>query len=1081
QISGYQDKLETIRNTTKEQLTYIEDLTIEDINIRADGVEQIYEYATEFFVNHDPKSKQYQQGLLQQLLTECYQQLGSPPEGCEHSILGLGSLALGTMTPWSDLELAILINEDKPEYKEYFRNLTKLLWIKVINFGETPLAAVGIECLNNYKTGEELDDWFHDDIIEKAFRFDPVYVDACKSPLGRQGGYQIKEKVKDPETKIETGEILIKNEPDYELICTKEQLLEFQQQDHWFECDKHLTQALQTVSLVDGSQKLLDEYREDLNNKVERKIQQERSVKILREDLGKFKLKLGDKEEGNLLDAKKDIYRLGDRIINALANYYNITAKSDEKHITVWQIIEQMENENILSPAGAKHLREAICISTELRLRTYSNNEGRYDNMSTYEFAVDHLDEAQRKALTQKTFHIKDTSILYHFYYVMMDVEIVLDDFCNQNCRDEAEPILREEKLLYDDDYIKGMVHARFLQYDKAIEYLEEIQKNYPEDLDLLQDLLFVYKKTGNIDKTVNVAKTFLSIYKKQNNSNNHITDGYNNLGIAYDNKGEYDKAIEFHQKSLDMYLKTYASNPNHPDISMRYNNLGSTYSSKGEYDKAIEFHQKSLDMNLKTYASNPNHPDIASNYINLGASYMKKGEYDEAIKHYKKSLDIQIIAYATTPNHPDIAGNYINLGASYIYKGEYDEAIKHCKKSLDIQIIAYKTNFNHPDIAMNYANLGASYIYKGEYDEAIKHCKKSLDIQIIAYKTSPNHPDIAMNYMNLGSSYMYKGEDDKAIALYNQSLDIQIIAYESNPNHPDIAKNYANLGVSYMYKGEYDKAIIYYKQALNIQLKAYDTNSNHPDIIRSYVLLSTTYVQKNIPEKALGYALKSGDEELINECLDLNESTGSEFEVNNQNLPQSNTFDDPLKELVSDTQNSIEQAYQQNDLKLAITEQKKLLEIDPALEYGNHYHNLACFFNCDKQITEADKTFLKGITNQNVKITSAFYTEYAQFLIVNENYKKLQIDKEAIAQYLYESVYCNNLGELSYGIIEKDTVCPVLQNLIKDLDTKIEVDPKILAYHLLITNPEYAMEGHNVAEDLLEYANSNEEIINCA
>ncbi|MGC0372465.1 MAG: hypothetical protein DGJ47_001179, partial [Rickettsiaceae bacterium] len=647
QISGYQNKLETIRKTTKEQLTYIEDLTIEDIDIRADGVEQIYEYATEFFVNHDPKSKQYQQGLLQALITDCYQQLGKPPEGCEHSILGLGSLALGSMTPWSDLELAILINEDKPEYKEYFRRLTKLLWIKVINFGETPLAAVGIECLNNYKTGEELDDWFHDDVIEKAFRFDPVYVDACKSPLGRQGGYQIKEKVKDPEAKIETGEILTKNEPDYELICTKEQLLEFQQQDHWFECDKHLTQALQTVSLVDGSQTLLDEYRQNLNDKVEHKIQQKRALQILQEDLNKFSLKLGKDEEGNLLDAKKDIYRLGDRIINALANYYNITAKTGEKHITVWQIIERMEKGNILSPEGAQHLREAICISTELRLRTYSDNEGRYDNMSTYEFAVDHLDEAQRKALTQKTFHIKDTSILHHFYYVMFAVQETLKDFCDQGYHDEAKIMLQEEKLLYDGDYIKGMVHARFLQYDKAIEYLEQTKKNDPENLDLLQDLFFIYKKTGAIRKRITIAEQLLSLDIIQHNENNNyenFTKSLCNLSNTYIQKGRYDEAIKYYAKALKIQLSIYQDIPYHPNLVKNYSNIGLAHAYKGEYNKAIIYSQKALEIQLKIYATNPNHPEIALNYSNLGASYMHKGEYDKAIIYSKQALAIQKI-----------------------------------------------------------------------------------------------------------------------------------------------------------------------------------------------------------------------------------------------------------------------------------------------------------------------------------------------------------------------------------------------------------------------------------------------------
>ncbi|MBA8667734.1 hypothetical protein H1Q59_07515 [Holosporaceae bacterium 'Namur'] len=75
--------------------------------------------------------------FLNILIKECQETIGSPPEGCKYTIIGLGSLAMGTITPYSDIEFTILINEDKEEYKEYFRNLTRLLNIKVINLGET--------------------------------------------------------------------------------------------------------------------------------------------------------------------------------------------------------------------------------------------------------------------------------------------------------------------------------------------------------------------------------------------------------------------------------------------------------------------------------------------------------------------------------------------------------------------------------------------------------------------------------------------------------------------------------------------------------------------------------------------------------------------------------------------------------------------------------------------------------------------------------------------------------------------------------------------------------------------------------
>ncbi len=39
----------------------------------------------------------------------------------------------------------------------------------------------------------------------------------------------------------------------------------------------------------------------------------------------------------------------------------------------------------------------------------------------------------------------------------------------------------------------------------------------------------------------------------------------FNGLGITYDSKGEYDKAIEYHMKALNIYQKVLGND--HPDV----------------------------------------------------------------------------------------------------------------------------------------------------------------------------------------------------------------------------------------------------------------------------------------------------------------------------------------------------------------------------------------------------------------------------------------------------------------------------------------------------------------------------------
>ncbi len=76
---------------------------------------------------------------------------------------------------------------------------------------------------------------------------------------------------------------------------------------------------------------------------------------------------------------------------------------------------------------------------------------------------------------------------------------------------------------------------------------------------------------------------------------------------------------------------------PDHTDVATSYMNLANSYNLLHEYEKAIEYHNKSLNICLKTFGSN--HPRLAELYNNLSITYALKGESNEAVQYYKKSL----------------------------------------------------------------------------------------------------------------------------------------------------------------------------------------------------------------------------------------------------------------------------------------------------------------------------------------------------------------------------------------------------------------------------------------------------------
>jgi hypothetical protein len=121
-------------------------------------------------------------------------------------------------------------------------------------------------------------------------------------------------------------------------------------------------------------------------------------------------------------------------------------------------------------------------------------------------------------------------------------------------------------------------------------------------------------------------------------------------LGKCEDHFGNYDRALEYHEKSLAIDLKVHGGE--HPDVAISYSNIGRIWDSKGDYDRAMEFHEKCLSIRLKVHGNE--HPDVARTLNYIGQILESKVEYDRALEYHEKSLAIRLQVLGS--NHPDVA-----------------------------------------------------------------------------------------------------------------------------------------------------------------------------------------------------------------------------------------------------------------------------------------------------------------------------------------------------------------------------------------------------------------------------------------
>ena len=214
----------------------------------------------------------------------------------------------------------------------------------------------------------------------------------------------------------------------------------------------------------------------------------------------------------------------------------------------------------------------------------------------------------------------------------------------------------------------------------------------------------------------------------------------YHQLGYIKNEQGDYQEAVSFYKRALEIEEKSLPAN--HPDLATSYNNIGWVYYNMGEYSKALSFYERALEIRQKSLPAN--HPLLATSYNNIGLVYYNMGEYSKALSFYEK--DLEISKKSLPANHPDLATSYNNIGSVYYNMGEYSKALSFYEK--DLEISKKSLPANHPSLATSYNNIGSVYYNMGEYSKALSFYEKDLEI---SKKSLPaNHPDLATSYNNI-------------------------------------------------------------------------------------------------------------------------------------------------------------------------------------------------------------------------------------------------------------------------------------------------------------------------------------------
>ncbi len=270
--------------------------------------------------------------------------------------------------------------------------------------------------------------------------------------------------------------------------------------------------------------------------------------------------------------------------------------------------------------------------------------------------------------------------------------------------------------------------------------------------------------------------------------TNNFVA--YNNLGNAFNKKGQKDKALELFKKAIEVY----------PKGALSYRNIGEIHLQQEEYDTALGWFKESLKY----------YPDDPLALMKLAKCLDHLGRLEEARQYLTQLLTL-------TPNDYLALNNLANaLGKA----GDHKKAIACYRQSLKL----------NPDYALARANLGQVLLEEGRDPEAIRQFEQALVIDpsnalakrglkeargmktvdnaiMRAQLVLINDPDNPSLLIALGNLYMKRRDASQAISQYNIALEID----------PGNASALTNLGLVYARKRRYKTAETYLQRAVSV------------------------------------------------------------------------------------------------------------------------------------------------------------------------------------------------------------------------------------------------------------------------
>ncbi|MEZ4721483.1 MAG: tetratricopeptide repeat protein [Flavobacteriales bacterium] len=142
------------------------------------------------------------------------------------------------------------------------------------------------------------------------------------------------------------------------------------------------------------------------------------------------------------------------------------------------------------------------------------------------------------------------------------------------------------------------------------------------------------YEELGNYADAVNYAYKLLTVAESSNDMEK-VATAYAKIAWLYLLQDEEEKFVELSNKAVEAQKAL----GNELALASLYNNMGNAYRWMGDFEKALDYHYKALELRMKNNAEDI---VLSFSYNNMGVLYGAMGQFQQGINLVGKALEIR-------------------------------------------------------------------------------------------------------------------------------------------------------------------------------------------------------------------------------------------------------------------------------------------------------------------------------------------------------------------------------------------------------------------------------------------------------